>query len=88
MPSFVLDVFGARQMPVVYGAILTAWGCGGIAGPQIAAFLKDSFAEQAARYTFVTAAVFLFCGLLLAFALNNAKFAPAKAVKLAVRTDS
>lgn len=88
VPSFVLDVFGARQMPVVYGAILTAWGCGGIAGPQIAAFLKDSFAEQAARYTFVTAAVFLFCGLLLSFALNNAKFAPAKAVKQAVRTDS
>lgn len=25
MPAFILDVFGARLMPAVYGSILTAW---------------------------------------------------------------
>ncbi|QDR79381.1 L-lactate MFS transporter [Sporomusa termitida] len=74
MPSFVLDVFGQRLMPVVYGAILTAWGCGGIVGPQIVAFLKDNFASQAAQYTFVSAAVLLLLGLLITLVLNNKKF--------------
>lgn len=76
MPSFVLDVFGPRLMPVVYGSILVAWGCGGIVGPQIVAFLKDNFDKQAARYTFVAAAVLLLLGLIITFALDNKKFAP------------
>jgi len=74
MPSFVLDVFGPKLMPVVYGSILTAWGCGGIVGPQIVAFLKDNFAAQAGQYTFVCAAVLLFVGLVISFVLNNEKF--------------
>ena len=73
MPSFVLDVFGAKYMAVVYGSILTAWGCGGIAGPQLIAFLKDHFAAQAAQYTFIMASVLLFSGLLLTLGLNNGK---------------
>ncbi len=78
MPSFVLDVFGPRLMPVVYGAILTAWGCAGIAGPQLVAFLKDNFAAQAASYTFTSAAAFLAFGLLIAFVLNDNKKLPPK----------
>lgn len=74
MPSFILDAFGQKLMPVVYGAILTAWGCGGIVGPQIVAFLKDHFAQQAAQYTFLSAAVLLSLGLVITFALNNRKF--------------
>jgi OFA family oxalate/formate antiporter-like MFS transporter len=69
MPSFVLDVFGAKRMPVVYGTILTAWGCAGIVGPQIVAYLKDNYAAQAAQYTFTTAAVLLMSGLVITFAL-------------------
>ena len=30
MPSFVADVFGARRMSVVYGAMLTAWAAAGV----------------------------------------------------------
>ena len=73
MPSFVLDVFGAKYMAVVYGSILTAWGCGGIVGPQLIAFLKDHFAAQAAQYTFIMASVLLLTGLLLTLGLNNGK---------------
>lgn len=74
MPSFVLDVFGQKMMPVVYGAILTAWGCGGIVGPQIVAYLKDNFASQATQYTFVSAAVILLLGLLITFVLSDKSF--------------
>ena len=76
MPSFVLDVFGPRLMPIVYGIILTAWGCAGIVGPQIVAFLKDNFDKQAAQYTFLSASMLLSLGLLITFALNNEKFVP------------
>jgi MFS transporter, OFA family, oxalate/formate antiporter len=88
MPSFVLDVFGSKQMPVVYGTILTAWGCGGIVGPQIVAFLKDNFANQAAQYTFVSASVLLLLGLFITFALDNKKFAPSGAALEGVRASS
>jgi OFA family oxalate/formate antiporter-like MFS transporter len=40
MPSFVLDVFGPKLMPVVYGAILTAWGCAGVVGPRLLPFSR------------------------------------------------
>lgn len=83
MPSFVLDVFGQKLMPIVYGTILTAWGCGGIVGPQIVAFLKDNFANQAAQYTFVAAAVLLFLGLLITLALSNKKFESSGTAKIA-----
>lgn len=71
MPSFVLTVFGARLMPVVYGTILTAWSMGGIVGPQIAAFIKDSRPENAGPTTFLTGAVILTLGLVVTFLVNN-----------------
>jgi len=71
MPSFVLDSFGAQRMPVVYGAMLTAWSLGGIAGPQIAAMIKDRFPQQASLYTFATAAVLLGAGFGLACFLKD-----------------
>lgn len=81
MPSFVLDVFGPKLMPVVYGSILTAWGFAGIVGPQIVAFLKDNFANQAAQYTFLSASVLLLFGLILALKLNNMKIAVRETVE-------
>lgn len=71
MPSFVGDVFGARLMPVVYGTILTAWSMGGIAGPQIAAYIKDTRPENAGPTTFVAGAIILAIGLIAAFLVNN-----------------
>ncbi|MEI8120902.1 MAG: OFA family MFS transporter [bacterium] len=71
MPSFVLDVFGSVRMPMVYGAILTAWSVAGIVGPQIVAWLKDSYAHQAGSVSFLVGAGFLFLGLILSATLNN-----------------
>jgi OFA family oxalate/formate antiporter-like MFS transporter len=37
MPAFAADVFGARNAGTVYGAMLTAWSAGAIAGPVLIA---------------------------------------------------
>ena len=71
MPSFVMDVFKTRLMPAVYGTILTAWSMGGIAGPQIAAYIKDVYPGTAGTYTFFAGAIILAIGFLLSFLVNN-----------------
>ncbi len=75
MPSFVKDVFGVKLMPVVYGVILTAWGCAGVVGPQVVAFMKDNFAANASTYSFIVATVMLSIGLALTMFLDNKPFA-------------
>jgi OFA family oxalate/formate antiporter-like MFS transporter len=79
MPSFVLDVFGAKLMPVVYGAILTAWSLAGVVGPQIAATLKDTYKENAGPLTFTVGAGILTVGFLVSFFVSNARFTKAAA---------
>ena len=39
MPAFTADVFGARNAGTIYGAMLTAWSTGAIAGPVLIAVL-------------------------------------------------
>jgi len=41
MPSFSADYFGTRHMGANYGALLTAWGVAGLAGPLLAAYVND-----------------------------------------------
>lgn len=41
MPSFAADYFGTRYLGANYGALLTAWGVAGLAGPLLAAYVKD-----------------------------------------------
>jgi MFS transporter, OFA family, oxalate/formate antiporter len=78
MPSFVLDVFGARMMPVVYGFMLTAWSAAGIAGPQIVAFLKDRYAAGASFYSFGVGGIFLTAGLVISLFAGNHRFVAPK----------
>ena len=79
MPSFVLDVFGPVRMPVVYGAILTAWSVAGIVGPQLVAWMKDNYAQQAGSVSFLVGAGFLIVGLALAGYLSDKPFNAYKA---------
>lgn len=65
IPSFVKDVFGTKLMPSVYGLMLTAWGIGGIIGPQIVAFMKDHFDTKAGIYSFVVGLIILLAGFVL-----------------------
>ena len=41
MPSFNADYFGLKNVGANYGALLTAWGCAGVAGPMLAAEVSD-----------------------------------------------
>lgn len=75
MPSYVLDSFGAKVMPVVYGVILTAWSMGGIVGPQLVAMIKDKVAPASqGAYTFGAGAALLGLGLVISLALSNKPF--------------
>ncbi len=82
MPALVLDVFGARMMPVVYGTVLTAWSAGGIVGPQIVAWLTDHYGPQrAAPLSFMVGAGLLGVGFILALLLSNRAFGEASGTR-------
>lgn len=65
IPSLINDNYGAKLMPALYGAVLTAWGVGGIVGPQIVAFMKDNYPTNAGLYAFVIGSVILIVGFTL-----------------------
>lgn len=71
MPSYVADTFGAGMMPIAYGSVLTGWSMAGIAGPQLAAFLKDHFGAAAASWTYTCGALLLLTGLVIALTLDD-----------------
>jgi OFA family oxalate/formate antiporter-like MFS transporter len=73
LPSLIKDFFGTKLMPIVYGAALTAWGVGGILGPQITAYMKDHFAEDAGLYAYKVALVLIALGIALSFFVKNKK---------------
>ncbi len=73
IPSLINDSYGAQLMPALYGAALTAWGVGGIIGPQIVAFMKDNYPTNAGLYAFVIGSVILVMGLLLSFFYKEKK---------------
>ena len=73
IPSLINDSYGAKLMPVLYGAVLTAWGVGGIVGPQIVAFMKDNHSTNAGLYAFVIGSIILIIGFILSFLYNEKK---------------
>ena len=73
MPSFVLDVFGARRMSAIYGAILTAWAAAGIAGPVYVGYLKDSYPDRAVLYCFLIGVFMLACGYVFSYLLSDSR---------------
>jgi OFA family oxalate/formate antiporter-like MFS transporter len=75
MPSFVLDTFGARRMPAIYGAMLTAWSAAGVVGPMIVARLEDlsrrgAWPLAASTGSFLVGAGLLAVGLAISFCLR------------------
>lgn len=73
IPSLINDSYGAQLMPALYGAALTAWGVGGIIGPQIVAFMKDNYPNDAGLYAFVIGSIILLMGLLLSYFYRGKK---------------
>ena len=71
MPPFILDMFGARRMSAVYGAVLTAWAAAGIAGPMYVGYLKDTYPDRAVMYCFLIGILMLGGGYLFSYLLND-----------------
>ena len=71
MPSFVLDVFGAKKMSAIYGAILTAWAAAGIFGPVYVGYLKDQYPDRAVIYCFLVGVFILGLGYVFSYLLND-----------------
>lgn len=71
LPAFVSDTFGAKMMAVAYGALLTTWGSAGIVGPQLVAWLRDNYPQNASTYAFYVGAAFLLAGFLVSLGLRN-----------------
>ena len=73
MPSFVLDVFGAKRMSVIYGAVLTAWAAAGIFGPLYVGYLKDQYPDRAVTYCFLIGVLILGLGYVFSYLLNDGR---------------
>jgi len=71
MPSFVLDVFGAKRMSAIYGAILTAWAAAGVFGPLYVAHLKDQFPDRVIIYCFLIGVLLLGIGYVFSYLLTD-----------------
>lgn len=76
MPAFVADVFGAKRMSVMYGAMLTAWAAAGVAGPLMVASFKDNYPDRAVIYCFLFGVLFLGSGFIVSFLVSNDKCEP------------
>ena len=71
MPSFVIDVFGPKEMSAIYGTILTAWAAAGIAGPVYVGYLKDVYPDRAVMYGFLVGILMLGAGYVFPYLLND-----------------
>ena len=71
MPSFVLDVFGAKRMSIIYGAVLTAWAAAGICGPLYVGHLKDQYPDRAVIYCFLVGIFILGVGYVFTYLLHD-----------------
>ena len=71
MPSFILDVFGSKNMSAIYGAVLTAWAAAGIFGPLYVGYYKDVYPDRAVIYCFLIGMLILGLGLIFSFLLDS-----------------
>jgi OFA family oxalate/formate antiporter-like MFS transporter len=62
MPAFAADYFGSKNVGMVYGAMLTAWGIAGVVGPQLISYIRDSTGEY-------TSAFYIIAGIMLVSAI-------------------
>lgn len=72
-PSATADAFGTRNMGVNYGLVFTAYGIGGVIGPQLAAYFKDEMGVYGPAFTWAGVLVGVSCLLSLLYGRLSAK---------------
>jgi MFS transporter, OFA family, oxalate/formate antiporter len=70
-PSLTKDKWGLKNFGINYGIVFTAWGIGGFVMPILSQMLYAKY--QVYTYSFLTAAILLFIGALLTFAMEGEK---------------
>jgi OFA family oxalate/formate antiporter-like MFS transporter len=70
-PSLTKDKWGLKNFGINYGIVFTAWGIGGFIMPILSQKLYAKY--HVYTYSFLTAAILLFIGVLLTFALKEEK---------------
>ena len=73
MPATISELFGPQKMTIMYGAVLTAWSLGGVIGPQITAYIKDTQPSQAIKISFIVGTVFIAIGFLFSIMISDKK---------------
>lgn len=73
LPSLIKEKYGTRLMASIYGITLIGWGVGGIAGPQITAYMKDFYPTQAGIYSFYIGLGLVVLGFILSFFVKMPK---------------
>ncbi len=71
IPSLIKERYGAKLMASIYGITLIGWGVGGIFGPQITAYMKDHFPENAGVNSFYIGLGLLVVGLLMSILIKK-----------------
>jgi MFS family permease len=75
-PTATASYFGTCDYPRCYGVMFLAYGAGGIAGPQLAGFIKTSTGSYLGVFPYVL--VLAMAGLVIAFALLKPPMVPQK----------
>ncbi len=70
-PSTTATFFGAKNLGLNYGVLFSAWGVGGMIGPQLAGFFLDATGTY--QTAFVASAALCFIGAFLGFILKPVK---------------
>ncbi|WP_096087430.1 OFA family MFS transporter [Agaribacterium haliotis] len=75
LPAFIGDLFGTKQLGAIHGYVLTAWALAGLAGPQLAAYVRTvSGSYEMTLYIFAGVFIFaLITSLLMKAYVNRAR---------------
>ncbi|SDK90490.1 MFS transporter, OFA family, oxalate/formate antiporter [Salinimicrobium catena] len=83
MPAFVKDLFGTRQLGIIFGYVLTAWAAAGMVGPLFAAWTRSvTSSYNGTLYIFAgLLAVAVFLSILMKRELKSVKGEKVTALK-------
>lgn len=72
MPVYLRDVFGMKDLSVIYGRILTAWSAAGVFGPKMFDIIRETrLAQGASMVEAYASIIYVICSLMVVgFVLN------------------
>ncbi len=71
MPAFNADYFGPKNVGMIYGLMITAWGFGGVLGPQIISLMYDATQSYAGAFRII--AVIMLASSIIPFIVRPPK---------------